>query len=148
MEWMTLLSRYSDGLQAGRSRGIGTSIDGRGEPYFFSTQRPLSLLYNGYPELFSWRVKRPEREADYSPATSAEVRNTSTLYVFMKWCLIKCRDITLRFCLPHHKFYVRINLIDSSACTILPFLLFSFWYPLVYMVCTSRLTNYTNYIAV
>jgi hypothetical protein len=43
------------------------------------------------------RVKRPGREADYSPPTSAEVKNawsyTSTpQYVFMAWCLVKHRD--------------------------------------------------------
>jgi hypothetical protein len=42
-------------------------------------------------------VKRPEREADQSPSSSAEVKNawiyTSTpQYVFMAWCLVKHRD--------------------------------------------------------
>jgi hypothetical protein len=52
-------------------------------------------------------LKRPGREADHSPPSSAEVKNawsyTSTpLYVFMAWCLVKHRDnfiftfITLR----------------------------------------------------
>jgi len=40
-------------------------------------------------------VKRPGREADHSPPSSAEVKNawsyTSTPpHVFMTWCLVKC----------------------------------------------------------
>jgi len=39
-------------------------------------------------------VKRPEREPDYSPPSSAGVKNAWTYnstpqYVFMAWCLIK-----------------------------------------------------------
>jgi hypothetical protein len=42
-------------------------------------------------------VKRPGREADNSPPSSAEVKNarsyTSTpQYVFVAWCLVKHRD--------------------------------------------------------
>jgi hypothetical protein len=42
-------------------------------------------------------VKRPGREADHSPPSSAEVRNawsytSSPQYVFMAWCLVKHRD--------------------------------------------------------
>jgi hypothetical protein len=42
-------------------------------------------------------VKRPGREADQSPPSSAEVKNargyTSTpQHVFMAWCLVKHRD--------------------------------------------------------
>jgi hypothetical protein len=48
-------------------------------------------------------VKRPGREADHSPPSSAEVKKarsyTSTpQYVFMAWCLVKNRDnFTLTF---------------------------------------------------
>jgi hypothetical protein len=46
----------------------------------------------------SLRVKRPGREANHSPPSSAVVTNawsyTSTpQYVFMPWCLVKHRDI-------------------------------------------------------
>jgi hypothetical protein len=49
------------------------------------------------PAVLSPGVKRPRREADHSPATSAEVKNawsyTSTpQYVFMAWCLVRHRD--------------------------------------------------------
>jgi len=42
-------------------------------------------------------VKRPEREADHSPPSSTEVKNTwrytsTPQYVFMAWCLVKHRD--------------------------------------------------------
>jgi hypothetical protein len=48
------------------------------------------------PGALSLGVKRPEREADHSPPSSAEVKNagsyTSTpQYVFMAWCLVKYR---------------------------------------------------------
>jgi hypothetical protein len=57
------------------------------------TQPPIQCL----PGALSLCVKRPEREADYSPPSSAEVENawsyTSTpQYVFMAWCLVKHRD--------------------------------------------------------
>jgi hypothetical protein len=53
---------------------------------------PPTLLSNGYQRLFPWGVKRPGREADNSPPSSAEVKKawsyTSTpQYVFMAWCL-------------------------------------------------------------
>jgi hypothetical protein len=49
------------------------------------------------PGALSLGVKRPGREADYSPPSTAEVKNawsyTSTpQYVFMAWCLVKQRD--------------------------------------------------------
>jgi hypothetical protein len=49
------------------------------------------------PGILSLGVKWPGREADYSPPSSAEVKNawsyTSTpQYVFMAWCLVKHRD--------------------------------------------------------
>jgi hypothetical protein len=49
------------------------------------------------PGTLSLEVKRPGREADHPPPSSAEVENawsyTSTpQYVFMVWCLVKHRD--------------------------------------------------------
>jgi hypothetical protein len=43
-------------------------------------------------------VKRPGREADHSPPSSAEVKNAWSYtsipqYVFMAWCLVKHRDV-------------------------------------------------------
>jgi hypothetical protein len=57
------------------------------------TQPPIQWV----PGVPSLEVKRPGREADHSPTSSAEVKNawsyTSTpLYVFMAWCLVKHRD--------------------------------------------------------
>jgi hypothetical protein len=53
----------------------------------------ISLLSSGYVGLFPWGVKRPGRESDHSPPTSAEVKKmwicTSTPpYAFMVYCLI------------------------------------------------------------
>jgi hypothetical protein len=50
-------------------------------------------------------VKRSGREGDYSPPSSAEIKNawsyTSTpQYAFMAWCSIKSTGITLPFTLP------------------------------------------------
>jgi hypothetical protein len=61
---------------------------------FFSPHRPdwfwgpPSLLSNGYWVASSLEVKRPGREADHSPPTNAEVKNTwiyasTPPYVFM-----------------------------------------------------------------
>jgi hypothetical protein len=57
------------------------------------TQRPILWV----PGALSLGVKRPEREADHSPPSTAEVKTawsyTSTpQYVFMAWCLVKHRD--------------------------------------------------------
>jgi hypothetical protein len=47
-------------------------------------------------------VKRPGREANHSPPSSAEVKEYVELYfhsqyVFMTWCLVKHRDFTFTF---------------------------------------------------
>jgi hypothetical protein len=57
------------------------SILGRDKTCLFSTASrialgPSSLLPNGYRGALSPGVKRPGREADNSPPTSAEVKNT------------------------------------------------------------------------
>jgi hypothetical protein len=60
---------------------------------------PHSLLSRGYQELFPWEVKRPEREADHSPQSSAEVKNAWAIpplpqYAFMASCSsVKARGI-------------------------------------------------------
>jgi hypothetical protein len=58
-----------------------------------SIQPPMQWV----PGALSMGVKRPEREADHSPPSSAEVKNTwsytsTPQYVFMAWCLVKHRD--------------------------------------------------------
>jgi hypothetical protein len=57
------------------------------------TQPPIQRV----PGTVSLGVKRPGREADHTPPSSAEVKNawsyTSTpQYVFMAWCLVKHKD--------------------------------------------------------
>jgi hypothetical protein len=66
------LSRYSDGLQG--------SIPGRGNIFLFSTAYrpalgPTHPPIQWVPGLRSPGVKRPDREADHSPPSSAEVNN-------------------------------------------------------------------------
>jgi hypothetical protein len=58
---------------------------------------PTHPPIQGIPGALFPAVKRPGREADHSPPSSAEVKNvwryTSTPpYVFMAWCLVKQRD--------------------------------------------------------
>jgi hypothetical protein len=66
------------------------------------TQHPIQ----GVPRALSLGVKRPGREADHSPPSSAEVKNTwsytsTPTYVFMAWCLAKHRD---NFTLPYTQY--------------------------------------------
>jgi hypothetical protein len=75
---------------------IGGSSPGRGWEFFSSPPcperlwGPPSLLSNGYQGL----LKRLRREADYSPPSSAEVKNAWSYtslpqYAFMTWCFVK-----------------------------------------------------------
>jgi hypothetical protein len=57
------------------------------------TQPPIQWV----PGVLSLGVKRPWREADHSPTSSAEVKNEWSCtsipqYVFMAWCLVKHGD--------------------------------------------------------
>jgi hypothetical protein len=57
------------------------------------TQPPIQWV----PGTLSLGAKRPGREADHSPPSSAEVKNASSYtstpqYIFMAWCLVKHRD--------------------------------------------------------
>jgi hypothetical protein len=61
------------------------SISGGVKIFFFVPQRPDRLwsqpnfLYNGYRGLFPWGVKRPGRETDHSPLSSAETKKGGVL---------------------------------------------------------------------
>jgi hypothetical protein len=61
-------------------------------------------------------VKRPRREADHSPPSSAEVKRIRGAipplpqYVFVEWCLVKHRD-NFTFYLPNFR-TVYSNAID------------------------------------
>jgi hypothetical protein len=68
--------------------------------------------------VFSLGVKRPRREADHSPPSSAEVKNawiyTSTpQYVFMVWCSVNDRD-NLTFYLTYNDFWSHFIIQHSS----------------------------------
>jgi hypothetical protein len=80
-----IAQQYSVGLRAGMIRGSSpTSRPALGGP--------PSLLYKGYQGLFpcGGRVKRPGREADHSPPSSAEVKDYVELYLHFpnnpSWC--------------------------------------------------------------
>jgi hypothetical protein len=71
-------SWYSDWLRAGRQRGWGSSA-GRVKNFLFSTSSRAGLGYTQPPiqwvhVALSPEVKRPGREADHSPPSSAEVK--------------------------------------------------------------------------
>jgi hypothetical protein len=73
-------SRYSDWLRAGRPKGR-SSIPDRGKIFLLSTSSRPVLGFTQPPiqwvlGALSPVVKRPGREADHSPPTSAEVKNT------------------------------------------------------------------------
>jgi hypothetical protein len=66
-----------------------------------SLQHRVQIGFGFHPDSYQWvpgalslEVKRPEREADHPPPSSAEVKNawiyTSTpQYTFMAWCPVK-----------------------------------------------------------
>jgi hypothetical protein len=75
------------------------------------------------PGALSLQVKRPGREADHSPPSSAEVKNalsyTSTSqYVFLAWCLVKHREnfIFLLYILHFINFYKISYLLFTTKC--------------------------------
>jgi hypothetical protein len=82
---------------------------------------PLYLLSSGYQGLFPWGVKRPRREADHSPASSAEVKDAGTYtstppYVFMAWCLVKHRyNFTITLDKTYSKVHVGKHLSDALS---------------------------------
>jgi hypothetical protein len=61
------------------------------KPVLWPTQLPIQWVL---PRALSKGVKRPTREANQWPPSSAEVKNTWSYisipqYVFMAWCLVK-----------------------------------------------------------
>jgi hypothetical protein len=78
---------------------------------------PSNLLSNGYRGALSPGIRLPEREADPSPPSSAEVRNAGNYsstppFVFLAWCLAKQRmsswhgaQTTLPLPRPSHRAY-------------------------------------------
>jgi hypothetical protein len=89
-------SRYSDWLRAGRLRGRNSS-PGTVKNFLFSTSFRPALGFTHppiqwVPGVLSPGVKRPGREADHSPPTSAEVKKmciytSSFIYACMVYCL-------------------------------------------------------------
>jgi len=58
------------------------------------TQPPIQWV----PRDFCRRIKRPDRQADHSPPSSAEIKNawsynSTDPYVFLAWCLVKYRPV-------------------------------------------------------
>jgi hypothetical protein len=68
-------------------------LDTTSRPALGPTQPPTQRI----PGALSVGVKRPEREADHSPPSSARSKNewsynSTPQYGFMAWCLVKRRD--------------------------------------------------------
>jgi hypothetical protein len=80
--------------------GLGIFLFTMSKTALVPTQPPIQLV----PGALSLGVKRPGREADHSPPSSAEVKECMELYlhspyVFMAWCLVKHTD-NFTFTLP------------------------------------------------
>jgi hypothetical protein len=80
------------------NRGVGVRVPVGSNIFLFSTSSrpvpgPTQPHIQWVPGALSPGVKRPEREADNSPPSSAEVKKTwiytsTPTYAFMAWCLI------------------------------------------------------------
>jgi hypothetical protein len=116
------LSRYNDCLRARRPKGPNSS-PGRDKNFLFSmssrptlgpTQPPIQWL----PRVLSRGVKRPGREADHSPPSNAEVKNTwrytyTSPYGFMVSCLIKHSDVTYYY---YYRLQTNCRMVAHSSC--------------------------------
>jgi hypothetical protein len=81
--WAGIAQSYSDWLQAGRSNDRG-SILGGGWEFFSSTQTgswAQSASYLMGTGALSLGVKRPGREANHLPPSSADVKEYVELYL-------------------------------------------------------------------
>jgi hypothetical protein len=90
------MSQYSDWLRDGGPKDRSSS-PGKVKNFLFSTSRPVlgptQPPIQWVPGALSPGVKQPEREADHSPPTNAEVKKTwvctsTPPYAFMAQCLI------------------------------------------------------------
>jgi hypothetical protein len=74
-------SQYSDWLRVRRPRGRSLTPDGSKNFHFSMSSRPAPRLTQHHiqwvPGALPPGVKRPERETDHSPPTSAEVKKKS-----------------------------------------------------------------------
>jgi hypothetical protein len=97
-------------------------------PTLGPTQRPIQWV----PGVISLGVKRPGREADHSPPSSAEVKNscnyTSTSqHAFMAWCSVKAQG----------QFYVYFKRKRSDSPKLFFFFFFFFFF-LISVSCVYR----------
>jgi hypothetical protein len=83
-EFTDFIVRHSAGLRAGRS-GFSGSISGEGWEFFSSASRtalePTEPPVQWVPGALFLGVRRPGREADHSPPSSAEVKEWVELYL-------------------------------------------------------------------
>jgi hypothetical protein len=132
-----------DSIPGRGSNGTLTSLFATASrPALGPTQTPIQCVRGA----LSPGIKRPVREADYSPPTSAEVKNawnyTSTpLYVFMAWCLNK-RYVLMAWCLVKHR--NNFTFLYAGKLWVLKigydhFHLHSFWF-IITVILTSHLT--------
>jgi hypothetical protein len=89
-------------------------------PALRSTQPPLQWV----PGALSPGVKRPGREVDHSPPTSAEVKKmwiytSAPPYAFMAWCFnLLSTGTTLP--LPYFHHYIKLSLVGKSSANTAP----------------------------
>jgi hypothetical protein len=94
---VTVMPSYSGG-----GRGLGIFLlTTASRPALVSIQPPIQWV----PGALSLAVKRPGREADHSPPSSAEVKYACSFtpipqYAFVAWCSVKAEGLYLYPTLP------------------------------------------------
>jgi hypothetical protein len=133
----------SVGIATGYRLGSPGSLPGSAR-FFYTPQRPdrpwgpPSLLPGGSRWLYPGRIKRPGREADYSPQSSAEVKKSGALLPrphIPSWHCVHLIKDGNNFTFMYVHFYHRIM---AGVITLIEFLLTSKGYNLP-CVCASFL---------
>jgi hypothetical protein len=113
---------------------------GLGICFFITASRtalgPIQPPIQWVPGAFYLGVKRPGRESDHSPPSSAEVKNawsyiSTPQYAFVAWCLVKITG-TLTLLLPFTSTILAFNLL-SYFISLIPIGLF-FVYMTLYQI--------------
>jgi hypothetical protein len=128
----------SVGIETGYGRDCRISIRGRGKNFLFSVASKPSLEPTQSPIQWLPGVKRPWREADHSPPTTAEVTKmliftSAPPYVFITKCLINYAHGQIYPFLNFYSVFSGTDISDfchqSYSCTSTGELYLPFWVP-------------------